>query len=460
MRHLLLITVAASALSACAVTPPPSDLAAPPPMTPSATELGTLPETSASPAMAYAPSRRTDVVETQFGVPVADPYRWLENDVRTDPEVRSWVDAQNKVTQSYLASLPGRDTLKARMTALYNYERIGAPVKKGGRYFYQRNAGLQNQSPLYVRDSLNGKPRLLIDPNNFSADGATALAEWVPSEDGKYLAYAIQDGGSDWRTVKVLDVATGKLASDEVKWVKFSALSWAKDGSGFIYSRFPETAAGQDFQSLNKNQTVYFHRLGTPQSADRKLFARPDRPELSNGAQISDDGSTVIVTSSSGTDDRYEVTLLDWRKPNAKPRVLIPGFKNNYSYVGNVGSRYYFITNDGAPKLKVVAIDIAAAKPNSRDVIPEDTATLDGANLVGGKLIASYLKDASTEVRVHSLSGARERSVTLPGLGTASGFNGKLEDKETFFSFSSYNRPSTVYRYDVATGNATEWAAP
>jgi prolyl oligopeptidase len=460
MRHFLLITVAATALSACATVPAPADLIAPPPMTPTSTETGTLPDTSTAPAMTYPATRRTDLSETQFGVAVADPYRWLENDVRTDPEVRRWVDAQNAVTEGFLASLPGRDAFKARMTQLYDYERIATPTKKGRRYFYQRNAGLQNQSPLYVRDSLNGAPRLLIDPNGWSTDGATALAEWVPSEDGKHLLYAIQDGGSDWRTLKVLDVATGKLTSDEVKWVKFSGLSWAKDGSGFVYSRFPETASGQDFQSLNKNQAVYFHKLGTPQSADRKLFARPDRPELSNVAQFSDDGSTVVVQSASGTDDRYEVTLIDWRKPEAKPRVLIPGFVNNYSYVGNVGSRYYFVTNDRAPKLKVVAIDIAAAKANSRDIIPEDAATLDGASLVGGKLIASYLKDASTEVRVYSLSGARERTVTLPGLGTASGFGGTLADKETFFSFTSYNRPSTVYRYDVGSGTASEWAAP
>jgi prolyl oligopeptidase len=435
-------------------------------MTASPTETGSLPDAAppaaatAASAIAYPATARGDVVEPQFGVPVADPYRWLENDVRTDPKVRSWVDAQNRVTQSFLATLPGRDVLKARMTELYNFERIGTPTKKGGRYFYRRNAGLQNQSPLYVRDTLNGTPRLLIDPNSFSTDGATALAEWEPSEDGRKLLYAVQDGGSDWRTVKVLDVATGKPTADEVKWVKFSSLEWAKDGSGFLYSRFPETAGGQDFQSLNKNHTVYFHRLGTPQSADRKLFARPDRPELSNIGQFSDDGSMVVVTSSSGTDDRYEVTLVDWKTPGAKPRVLIPGFTHNYSFVGNRGSRYFFITNDRAPKLKVVSIDIAAARPNSRDIIPEDEATLDGASLVGGKLIASYLKDASTEVRVHGLGGARERVIELPGLGTAGGFDGTFEDKETFFSFTSFNRPTTVYRYDVASGRATEWAAP
>ena len=417
-------------------------------------------DAAAAAALTYPETRRTDLTEQQFGTAVADPYRWLENDVRTDAEVRAWVEEQNKVTDSYLDALPGRDALKARMTQLYDYERTGVPRKEGNRYFYQRNDGLQNQSPLYVRDGANGEPRLLIDPNSWAADGATALAEWAPSEDGKYLAYAVQDGGTDWRTVRVLDVATGKVLGDEVKWVKFSGLSWAKDGSGFVYSRFDEPAAGQTFQSLNQNQRVYFHKIGTPQAQDRLLYATPSKPELNHIGQVSDDGSTLVITSSSGTDDRYEVTLLDWQKRGAKPRVLIPGFVNNYSYVGNRGSTYYFITNDNAPRLKVVAIDTMAAKPNRTTVIAEDAATLDGASLVGGKLIASYLKDASTEVRVHSLAGKRERVIELPGIGTAGGFGGDFDEKETFFSFTSFNRPTTIYRYDVASGEATAWATP
>ena len=450
MRHLVLLT-ATSCLAACASVAPPQVALIPPVV-----------ETSvpATPAIAYPASRRTDLVEPQFGVAVADPYRWLENDVRTDPQVRQWVDAENAVTHAYLEGVPGRAALKARMTALYDYERTGVPIRKGHRYFYQRNSGLQNQAPLYVRDSLNGAPRLLIDPNGWAADGATALAEWRASEDGRFVAYAIQDGGTDWRTVKVIDAATGKPTADEVKWVKYSGLSWAKDGSGFVYSRYPEAAEGQDFRSLNANHSVYYHRLGTPQSADRKLFARPDRPELTNGAQFSDDGSTVIVTSSSGTDSRYEITLIDWKTPGAKPRVLIPGFTADYSYVGNRGSKCYFVTDDGAPRKKVVMIDLAAAKANRRDVIAEDAATLEGAGLIGGRLVASYLKDASTQVRVHSLTGAIERSVELPGIGTASGFDGNFADQETFFAFTSFNRPTTVYRYDVASGVASAWAAP
>ena len=456
-KSLLLMTL--PTIAACSTTATKTAIAdTAPPVSAPVAEVAA--QNAAAVALAYPDTRRADVTETQFGVAVADPYRWLENDVRTDAEVKTWVEAQNRVTDSFLDQLPGRDALKARMTQLYNYERTGVPVKKGGRYFYQRNDGLQNQSPLYVRDSLSGEPRLLIDPNGWAKDGATALAEWAPSEDGKYLAYAVQDGGTDWRTVRVLDVATGKPIADEVKWVKFSALSWAKDGSGFVYSRFDEPAAGQAFQSLNQNQRVYFHKLGTPQGQDRLLFATPNKPELNHIGQVSDDGSTLVVTSSSGTDDRYEVTLLDWQKKAAKPRVLIPGFKNNYSYIGNRGSTYYFITNDGAPRLKVVAVDVMAAKPNRRTVVEQDQATLDGASLVGGKLVVSYLVDAKTEVRVHDLNGKLARTIELPGLGTAGGFNGDFDDKETFFSFTSFNRPTTIYRYDVASGQASAWASP
>ncbi len=411
-------------------------------------------------ALQYPSTQRMDVSETQFGVPVADPYRWLEDDVRNKPEVRAWVEAQNRVTDSFLATLPRRDAFQKRMTELFDYERFGVPEKQGGRYFYTRNDGLQNQAVLYVRDQLNGAARQLIDPNAWSADGATALAEWVPSEDGKRLLYAVQDGGTDWRTVRVLDVASAKPLSDEVKWVKFSNLDWAKDGSGFYYSRFPEPEAAGTFQSLNENQTIYFHKLGTPQSADRLVFATPKRSDLNNTGAVSDDGKWLIVTSSSGTDDRYEITLIDLTRPAARPRVLIPGFKHNYSYIGNRGSTFYFVTNEGAPKLKVVSIDVAARSATPRTVIAEDAATLEGANIVGGKLIASYLADAKSEVRVHGLDGSRERTVDLPGIGSAAGFSGDYDDPETFFYFTSFNRATTIYRYDAASGQVTAWAEP
>jgi prolyl oligopeptidase len=410
--------------------------------------------------IAYPPTKRVDLVETEFGTPVADPYRWLENDVRNDPQVRAWVDAQNGVTNAFLARLPGRETLEKRITELYDYERFAAPEKKGRHYFYTHNSGLQNQAVLFVRDSVDGAGRVLIDPNPWSKDGATALAEWEPNEQGTKLLYAIQDGGTDWRTLKVRNVATGKDLADEVKWVKFSNLSWAKDGSGFYYSRFPAPKSDATYQSLNEHQNIYFHKLGTKQAADRLVFSTPKRPDLNNTGQVSDDGRWLIVYSSSGTDSRFEINLVDLKNPKAKPRVLIPGFDNNWGYIGNRGSTFYFVTDKGAPRQKIVSLNVAAARPVPRTVVAEDAATLDSVSLVGGKLIANYLADAKTEVRVHTLTGALVRKVELPGIGTAAGFNGRFEDPETFFAFTSFNRPTTVYRYDAATGQASVWAAP
>ena len=446
-------------ITGCATTPPAAPVGTVAlPVEP--VEAAEAPAAPAQPVLTYPQTRRVDLVEPQFGVQVADPYRWLENDVRNDTEVRAWVTAQNQVTNGVLATLPGREALEKRMTELYDYERFSTPAKEGGRYFYTRNDGLQNQSPLYVRESLTGEARLLIDPNTWSADGATALAGWVASEDGKRIAYQVQEGGTDWRVVKVLDVATGQPLADEINWVKFSGLSWAKDGSGFYYSRFPEPAKGGTFQALNQDHQVYFHKIGTAQSADKLVFATPKKPELNHFAEVSDDGRWLIVTSSSGTDDRYEVALIDRRRPAAKPRVLIPGFEHNYSYIGNRGSTFYFVSNEGAPKLKVVSLDISVAKPTARTVINEQEATLAGASIVGGKLIASYFADAKSEVRVHALDGALQRKIDLPGIGTAGGFSGEFDDPETFFSFSSFNRPTTIYRYDAATGAVSEWAAP
>ena len=422
--------------------------------------LDAAPAQAATPAIAYPQTKRVDLVETHFGIAVPDPYRWLENDVRADPEVRAWVEAQNKVTDAFLATLPGRQALEARITQLFDYERFGVPEKKGGRYFYARNSGLQNQSVLYVRDSLRGAGRILIDPNPWAKDGATALAEWVPNEQGTRLLYSIQDGGTDWRTLKVRDVATGKDLADEVKWVKYSGLSWAKDGSGFYYSRFPAPRAGEAYQSLNRGHAVYFHKLGTKQAADRRVYATPARPELNNFAEVSEDGRWLVISSAGGTDQRYEVSLIDLTQKVPRARVLIPGFEHNYSYVGNRGPIFYFVTDDGAPRQKIVALDVRRAKPLRRTIVAEDDATLEGASLVGGRLIASYLADAKTEVRVHAPDGALVRKVALPGIGTASGFSGTFEDPETFFAFTSFNRPTTIYRYDAATGRASAWAAP
>ncbi|HWK36405.1 prolyl oligopeptidase family serine peptidase [Sphingomonas sp.] len=410
----------------------------------------------------YPDTRRVDQVDEQFGVKVADPYRWLENDVRTDSAVRDWVTAENKVTDAYLATLPGRDAFRTRMKALYDYERFGVPVKKGGHYFYARNSGLQNQAALYVRDSVQGEGRLLIDPNGWAKDGATALGEWVPSEDGGKVAYTVQDGGTDWRTLKLLDVATGQPLADTIEWVKFSNIAWAKDGSGVYYSRFAAPAEGAKFQALNENQQVYFHAIGTPQSADRLIYATPDHPRYGHSAQVSDDGKWLIITTTEGTDDRYQVTVIDLTAPTPAPRTIFKGLENNWSYVGNVGPNFYWVTNKDAPRLRVVSTNLFArsAVPPIHEVVPQDQAVLDGASMIGGKLVLSYLVDVKTEVRIHDLDGKREGVVPLPGIGTASGFWGDPDDAETFFAFTSFATPTTIYRYDVKTAQASVWAAP
>src|SRR4051794_5275561 len=353
MRRSLLVGLLLT--SSCAVNSPrPASVAATPP--PSSSEAAAAPA-PAKPALVYPAVRRVDLVETQFGVPVADPYRWLENDVRNDPEVRTWVDAENQVTEGFLKTLPLRDWFKQRMTALYNYERFGVPDKKGARYFYTRNTGLQNQSVLYVREGLNGQPRELIDPNGWSKDGATALAEWTPSEDGKLLAYSIQDGGTDWRTVKLMDVPTGKILSDELKWLKYGGnVAWAKDGRGFYYSRYPAPAAKATFQNATLNHKVYFHKLGTKQAADRLVYATPANPKLSHYAQVSDDGHWLVISTSLAGDEN-DVHVVDLRKPGSKPLALFTGLKNQWNFIGNRGPWLHFSTDKNAPLKRVVAVE-------------------------------------------------------------------------------------------------------
>jgi prolyl oligopeptidase len=409
----------------------------------------------------YPATARGDVVEEQFGERIADPYRWLENDVRQDPSVRAWVTAQNAASSAFLATLPGREALRARMTQLYNYERFGMPEKAGNFYFYTRNDGLQNQSGLWVREGLNGTPRILIDPNGWARDGATALAEWDPSEDGRHLLYAVQDGGTDWRTLHVIDVATGQLLPDEIRWVKFSNIDWAKDGSGFFYSRFPEPNGASQFQSLNENHAIYFHRLGTQQNEDRLVYATPDRPRLSNNGEVSEDGRWLIVTSSEGTDARHEITLIDLTRPNAEPRRIITGFTNEWDYLGNSGTDFFWRTNNGAPRQRIVSTDVSRPDLAIREIVPEDAATLDDASIVGRQLIAQYLVDAKSEVRTYGLDGHRTATIRLPeAIGNAGGFDGHQDSSETFYSFTSFARPTAIYRYDSATGRTSAFAQP
>jgi prolyl oligopeptidase len=415
---------------------------------------------AAVPAIAYPPTTRSDTVDEQFGVRVADPYRWLENDVRSEPQVRAWVDAQNRTTNAFLEALPQRAAFRERMRQVYNFERYSVPEKAGSRYFYTRNDGLQNQSVLYVRDGLNGAPRQLIDPNGWSRDSATALAEWEPSKNGRYVAYAVQDGGTDWRTIRLLDVDSGQVMTDEIRWAKFTDMSWARDNSGFYYSRFPEPASAQQFQSLNENHVVYFHRVGTPQAQDRQVFATPDHPRWDNGGEASDDGRWLVVTSTEA-DDNNTVTLIDLQHPEAAPRALVPALTNQWSYVGNEGNIFYFHTDYQAPRKRLVAVDVSQPGLQVRELVPQREAALATASRVGNRLILTYLNAANSEVHVFDLAGREQSRLTLPGaIGTTAGFDGGAEDQETFYSFASFNRPATVYRYDVRTGRSSVFAQP
>lgn len=413
----------------------------------------------AMPKLTYPQTERGATVDEQFGVKVADPYRWLEADVRNDAKVRAWVTAQNGVTDAYLATLPGRQIFKDRMKALYNYERFGLPAKKGGKYFYSRNTGLQNQSVLYVRDSLNGEGRVLIDPNAWAKDGATALGGYTASNDGTKLLYSIQDGGTDWRTLKVMDVASGKDTGDQLEWVRGLG-DWMKDGSGFFYTRYPEPPAGQKYQALTLNSKVYFHKLGTPQSADRLVYETPDLPKRGHYASVTDDGRYLVIYTSEGTDNRNEVSIVDLQSADWRPRKLIEGLNNEWSSFGNVGTKFYFKTNKDAPRNRVVTVDIASADPQPVQVIAEDKAVLDGVSIIGGMMLADYMADVKSDVRRYAMDGTPAGKVALPGIGSAGGFGGDPQDSETFFAFTSFATPSTIYRYDVKTNQATVWAAP
>jgi len=411
-------------------------------------------------SLKYPQAARGPTVEAQFGEEIADPYRWLENDVRTDQQVSDWVTAENQVTDAYLETLPGRDAIKARMSVLWDYERFGVPEKAGKNYFYAHNTGLQNQAVLFVRSGLDGEPRELIDPNTWASDGATALAEWLPSHDGTKLAYSIQDGGTDWRTIRVLDVATGKPLADEIKWVKFSNLAWARDGSGIYYSRFAQPADGLQFQALNENQQLFFHRIGLVQSTDQLIYATPDRPLLNHTAEVSDDGAWLVIYSSEGTDDRYELTLLDLRKSGAKPFTLIKGLEHNWVLAGSQGDTLFFVTNKDAPLQKVVAINAARPAAAPREIVQQATSTIDSASLVGKTLLVSYLVDARSEVHRFALDGTALGTVPLPGIGSAAGFSGEAGDPETFFAFSSFNVPTAIFHYDSASEQVSSFAKP
>jgi prolyl oligopeptidase len=402
----------------------------------------------------YPAAPRADVVDVLHGESVADPFRPLEDP--DAPAVRTWIDAQNTLTRAHLDRYPGRDRLRARLTELWNYERFGLPSRRGDRWFFSRNDGLQNQNVLFVADRAEGPGRALLDPNGLSEDGTVALAGVAFTRDGAKMAYGLARSGSDWQEWRVRDVATGADLPDRVEWVKFSQPAWLRDGSGFYYSRYDAPAPGAALEAVNRFQKLCFHRLGDPQSNDRVVYERKDQPEWGFGAETTDDGRLLVINVWVGTSPKNGVFVLDLSRPDAKPFELLNAFDAKYDFVGATGDRLRFLTDRDAPRGRLIEIDVGRPELTSwRELIPQSDAALQGVSFVGGKFFASYLRDARAEVKVFAEDGRFERAVDLPGLGSVDGFRGLPDQTETFFSFTSYAQPGAIMRYDVPTGRTT-----
>jgi len=410
---------------------------------------------------AYPDTARVETVDVWHGTSVPDPYRWLEQDPRSSPEVAQWIAAENRVTSTWLDQVPQRAAIHQRLEALWNYERFTPPQRTGGRWFYSRNTGLQNQSVLFAVTSPDDPPVAVLDPNGWSADGTVALAGLSPSDDGRYLAYARSSAGSDWHEWRVRDLVAGRDLDDLLRWTKFTGVSWTRDGSGFFYSRYDAPPEGQTYQALNKNQKLAFHRLGTPQADDVPVYYRPDQPDWDYDGRVTEDGRYLVISVHKGTDPKNRVLCRDLAEPYAMPVEIVGAFENEYAFLGNDGPVLYFKTDLEAPKGRLIAIDLKSpGRDHWRTLVPEAADAIRDADLAGDYFVVSYLKDAVTQVRLFRTDGQHVRDVAFPGLGTASGFEGKRTATEVFYSWTSFSTPPSVYRYDLATGASTLWRRP
>ena len=469
---------------------------------------GTLGAQTQSPALTYPAATRGTQLDIYHGVTIADPYRWLED---TDsPETKAWVESENKLTDSFLATIPERGTIKNRLTQLWNYARYTAPFKEGGRYFYFQNSGLQNQSVLYVQDGRNAQPRVLLDPNLLSPDGTVALSGQEASDDGHYLAYSLSTSGSDWRELHVRDVNNARDLADTVKWVKFSGISWTHDNKGFFYSRYDEPTSGNKMTNVNRNHKVYYHRVGQAQSRDELVYDRPDQPDWLFFTNVTDDGQYLIITVAQGTDVRTRLYFIDLDNPG-KPEIdnpvvrLIDKLDAEYKFVGNRGTMFYVRTNRNAPRGRIVAISIDNPREERWNTIVAETKdALVSATTAGEDIVGNYLQDAHSSIRFFSGSRDEQRDVRprgqpqpqqrnpgsiyddtstapivtrdrgqltgggftlrgelpLPGIGTVNEIHGKQGDEELFYSFTSFLNPTTIYRYDLKARRNELFKAP
>jgi prolyl oligopeptidase len=420
------------------------------------------PDGSSGSALVYPVTRKGETVDDYFGTKVADPYRWLEGDAAVEPEVASWVEAQNKVTFAYLDQIPFRQKIKDRLTTLYNYPKYSAPSRRGQYFFYTKNDGLQNQSIWYRQKGLDGTPEVLLDPNKLSADGTTRLGQFSLSKDGKYLGYGVSQGGSDWTDVYVMDVATKEKRSDHLEWVKVSGISW--QGKGFYYSRYPAPEKGHEMTTKNENHQVFYHQVGTPQSADALVYEDKANPQRFHLVGTSDDERFAFLTISERGKGKKgnAVFYRDLSKADAKFAPIVGEIgDDSFDVINNIGDKFLVYTDHKAPNGRIFLFDPKnPGEQNWKDIIAEKPEPIDNYNTVGGKLFVTYLKDVATHAYVYSLDGKLENEIQLPGLGTAGGFGGTADDKFTFYTFTTFNFPGTIYKYDIATRKSSLFRQP
>lgn len=402
----------------------------------------------------YPVTSKVDQTDDYFGTKVSDPYRWLEDD--TSAQTGEWVKAQNELTFAYLNEIPFRDKIKERLTKIWDYPKVTAPYKEGGRYYYSRNNGLQNQYVVYSKETLEGEERMVLDPNTFSEDGTVALTNFSPSDDGKYIGYGISRGGSDWNEFFVMNAGDLSLLEDHLMWIKFSGMSWY--GDGFFYSRYPEPEKGDELSGRNLNSKVYFHKIGDKQESDQLIYEDPAHPEWGLGAFVSEDKEILFLTVSEST----KGNMLYYRKAAdlTMPFItLVDKFDHDFSPVAHIDGKIYVMTDEGAPKFRLIEIDLAnPGKENWKTVIPEKEDVLTSVSAVGGKFIARYMKDAHDVVQAYDLQGNFLYDLDIPILGTIGGFGGKMTDTLTFYTVTSFTTPAIIYKYDVKNNKSEEYS--
>lgn len=404
----------------------------------------------------YPITARLGISERYHGVTVEDPYRWLEE--LDSPATRNWVEAENQISKPRLASIPHRAWLQERLTELWNYERFGVPVKRAGHYFYLHNDGRQNQSVLLVSDRLDSNGRVLIDPNTASADATVALADFTPNRRGDVVAYAFSDGGTDWQIWKFRRVADGSDLTDTLRFTKFWGVSWAHDGSGVYYSKYPALPNGHGDDA--GRPAIYFHRLGEPQDKDKLIFAVTDNPTRIPSGRVTEDGRYLVITLFDGY-ERNGVSILDLTRADAGVKPLFYAWDALYNFIGSEGDQLYFHTTRSAPQRRVIAVDVGRSTSTSwTTVVPEQNFALEEAAYVGGRIVAKYIQDAHAVVRVFERDGRPVGEIALPGLGNVGGFDGLGSDSETFYSYTDYLTPNRIYRYDVAANSSSVWRTP